>query len=180
MGKKVKWIESKALFGDPRTHRVYSKKQYLRYKEMFGEGYVVYWFGSVRGLGNVNLLPNNFFSSKLQKALLDMKIFTVGVDAFGDDKFTRMLKRLSISCFVNLGTEVPVPSIEIPELSEREDFHEHMRTKDFLSGMSKLIELYSKGRIMMVCRERNWRTCHRRYISWVLKNLGFDVVHMKT
>lgn len=178
-GKKIRWIESKALFGDPKTHRVYSKKQYLRYKEMFGEGYVVYWFGYVKDLDSDVILPSRFFTSKLKNALLDMKVFTVGASSFKDKNFQRRLDRLAIKTFVNLGCELPVESVEIPELMERENFMEYMKTKDFLAGMAKLIEFYSNGRIMLVCREKDWRKCHRRHISWVLRNLGFDVIHLR-
>jgi len=179
--KKIRWIESKALFGDPKTHRVYSKKQYLRYKEMFGDGYVVYWFGYVRGLNSdVDILPSRFFASKLKNALLDMKVFTTGVSSFKDESFQKRLDKLAIKTFVNLGCELPVEGVEIPELMEKENFREYMKTKDFLAGMAKLIELYSNGRIMLVCRENDWRKCHRRHISWVLRNLGFDVIHLRT
>jgi hypothetical protein len=178
--KLVKWIESKALFGDPKTHRFYSKKQYLRYQELFGDGYVVYWFGYVRGLNsNVNILSDRFFNSSLRGALLDMKFFTAGVSAFRSEKFKRILPRLSIKSYVNLGCETPFESVESPELMERENFHEYMKTKDFLDGMNKLIDLYSHGRVMLVCKENDWRRCHRRHISWVLRNLGFDMVHLR-
>ena len=42
---KIRWIESKALFGDEFEHQQYSKKQFKEYAEIFGEGMVVYWYG---------------------------------------------------------------------------------------------------------------------------------------
>lgn len=179
--REIVWIESKALFGDPRTHKVYSKKQYHRYRELFGEGYVVYWFGQVKGLDdNVKFLSDNFFSSSLKDALQNVRIYDAPASSFKDEKFRRILDKFSINCFVNLGAEVPFECVEIPELMKREDFPEYMRTKEFLEGISQLINLYySHGEVMLIGEEKDWRKSHRKHISWVLENMGFDVVHLK-
>jgi len=44
-GKKISWIESKALFGDEKEHQYYVKKQFTDYEESYGTGMVVYWYG---------------------------------------------------------------------------------------------------------------------------------------
>ncbi len=49
-GFEVKWIESKAMFGDPSVHSQYWRRQYYEYLKRFGRGTVVYWFGHVEGL----------------------------------------------------------------------------------------------------------------------------------
>jgi len=181
-GREINWIESKALFGDPKTHSFYSKKQYSQYLELFGEGVVVYWFGYVRDLDD-NVMDGSFFSSPLRNALLDMRIYTKGIGRHPRDDLEKLIKNLAISTVVDLRSDNDLEIehaeyVHIPELEEREDFGEYMRTKEFVEGMSKLIDLYSKGRILLVCKERNWKKCHRRHISWVLRNLGFDVVHI--
>jgi hypothetical protein len=43
----IKWIESKATFGDLREHQYYSQKQFRHYEKEFGQGLVVYWYGFV-------------------------------------------------------------------------------------------------------------------------------------
>jgi hypothetical protein len=48
-GQKLKWIESKANFGDDVEMRKNLKRQLGPYTEIFGEGAVVYWYGYVEG-----------------------------------------------------------------------------------------------------------------------------------
>ncbi len=48
-GQKLKWIESKANFGDQVELRKNLKRQLGPYTELFGEGAVVYWYGYEEG-----------------------------------------------------------------------------------------------------------------------------------
>ncbi|HZY70709.1 MAG TPA: TPD domain-containing protein [Thermoplasmata archaeon] len=48
-GQKLKWIESKANFGDDVELRKNLRRQLGPYTELFGEGAVVYWYGYVDG-----------------------------------------------------------------------------------------------------------------------------------
>ncbi len=48
-GQKIRWIESKANFGDDVEMRKNLKRQLGPYTELFGEGVVVYWYGYVEG-----------------------------------------------------------------------------------------------------------------------------------
>ncbi len=56
----VKWIESKALFGDDFEHEHYSKKQFREYAGIFGEGMVVYWYGYLEDLPADGYLVKNY------------------------------------------------------------------------------------------------------------------------
>jgi hypothetical protein len=47
MGSKRYWIESKASFGSPDEMKRNIRKQLKHYKELFGDGIVIYWFGFV-------------------------------------------------------------------------------------------------------------------------------------
>eukprot|EP00878_Enallax_costatus_P021057 GHUV01022277.1.p1 GENE.GHUV01022277.1~~GHUV01022277.1.p1 ORF type:complete len:253 (+),score=91.24 GHUV01022277.1:1062-1820(+) len=48
----VHWIDSKACFGDDRTHSQQLEGQYRTYTNRYGPGLVIYWFGYVQGLEN--------------------------------------------------------------------------------------------------------------------------------
>lgn len=49
-GRIIRWIESKASFGDSVEFRFNSRKQLIPYTEIFGPGVVVYWTGYVNGM----------------------------------------------------------------------------------------------------------------------------------
>ncbi len=75
-GRKIRWIESKALFGDIKLHRFYSKKQYNQYLEMYGDGMVIYWLGKIDELNSLAMLKSHdFIDSPSKKFLVDMKVF---------------------------------------------------------------------------------------------------------
>ena len=46
----VHWIDSKACFGDERTHKQHLDGQYSTYWNRYGTGMVIYWFGYLEGL----------------------------------------------------------------------------------------------------------------------------------
>ena len=48
-GQKIQWIESKGNFGDDVELKRNLKRQLGPYTELFGEGAVVYWYGSIDG-----------------------------------------------------------------------------------------------------------------------------------
>ncbi len=74
-GRNIKWIESKALFGDIRLHRVYSKKQYNQYLELYGDGMIVYWMGFIDELTSHALIRDHTsFIDPAKEFLLRMRV----------------------------------------------------------------------------------------------------------
>src|SRR5690349_14315970 len=47
--KIVNWVESKASFGDEISHNT-NKEQFHAYKNRYGPGIVIYWFGFIEEL----------------------------------------------------------------------------------------------------------------------------------
>ncbi len=162
-GFNVRWIESKALFGDVKTHSTYAKKQFRIYREMFGEGCIVYWFGHVCELKD-NILSTDNFKSQLKNALNDMIVYTAG----GKKKAQSLAEKFNATVVDIYGLELE-NSIYV-ELGE-------VRSKDFLEGMCKIIDAYSSGRIIVADENKSWRESVRKDIGWILGNMGFVVVH---
>lgn len=48
-GRRIRWVESKATFGDGNEMRSDYRKQMRHYVELFGDGAVVYWYGFLEG-----------------------------------------------------------------------------------------------------------------------------------
>jgi len=159
-GSHIRWIESKALFGDPRTHWVYSKKQFNVYREMFGEGMVVYWFGCVKDVTGV--LTTDIFNSTLKNALNDMIVYSAQTGKAEElaEKLNATVVSVDGSCEIDVELGDDVKSVE------------------FLEGVGKIIDHYSRGRIIVADEERDWRKSIRKHVGWVLRNMGFAVVHV--
>lgn len=57
-------------------------------------------------------------------------------------------------------------------------YAEFTKTKQYLSGIKRLIELGHKGVVCIMCAEILWFRCHRRFISNTLAELGVRVKHI--
>jgi hypothetical protein len=72
-GSKRYWIESKASFGTPEEVRRNVRNQLKFYKELFGDGIVVYWFGFIEDMDlkvpeGVHLADSRFLREYDRKA----------------------------------------------------------------------------------------------------------------
>lgn len=77
-GKKVSWIESKAMFGDEQEHKYYMKKQFNHYEQMYGQGLVVYWYGFLNTLeSNDHMIRSYPFFYEYEKKV--SKLLNFGV-----------------------------------------------------------------------------------------------------
>ncbi|MBO8183297.1 MAG: TPD domain-containing protein [Archaeoglobus sp.] len=169
---EINWIESKALFGDPRTHWIYWKKQFSKYLELFGQGFVVYWFGKISELDkNVKVWEEEFFKSKLMQNLLDMKIYTLGIKGRSEEEIEKILKKFSITSVFEVDVE---SGVEATPLEFENSF-----SREFIQAASKVIDAYSEGRVIILGAEKDWRKCKRKYLSFTLRNMGFWVYHLR-
>ncbi len=69
-GQEIRWIESKASFGDKTEFDFNSKKQLIPYTELFGQGVVVYWTGHLDDLecpSGVIVEDSGILKKKLEK-----------------------------------------------------------------------------------------------------------------
>jgi len=57
-------------------------------------------------------------------------------------------------------------------------YERYMETEEFKEGIRRLLEIAGTGNTAILCRERLWFRCHRRFISDVLRGLGYRVVHI--
>ncbi len=60
-------------------------------------------------------------------------------------------------------------------------YENYMKTQDYAKGIEllrKYIDSVVQGYPAIMCRERLWFKCHRRYISDTLTSLGYEVVHI--
>ena len=77
-GRKVFWIESKAMFGDEQEHKYYMKKQFSHYEQMCGYGLVVYWYGFLDTLeSNGHIIKNYTFFEEYDKKVIELLNFGV-------------------------------------------------------------------------------------------------------
>ena len=56
----------------------------------------------------------------------------------------------------------------------------YMETEDYKKGLEKLVHIIdgSPGPTAVMCKEKLWFKCHRRFISDSLTLLGYKVVHI--
>lgn len=59
-------------------------------------------------------------------------------------------------------------------------YEEYMKTEKYLEGINKLIEIIgnSPSPIAVMCSERLWFKCHRKFIADTLVEKGYEVIHI--
>jgi len=57
-------------------------------------------------------------------------------------------------------------------------YQAHMKTQLFRVGIERLIKLAEKGRVCIMCMEKNPKYCHRRYVSAHLEGKDVEMVHI--
>ena len=57
-------------------------------------------------------------------------------------------------------------------------YRAYMETEEFRRGLERLLELAEGRRTAIMCAERLWFRCHRRFIADALVAMGHEVVHI--
>jgi uncharacterized protein (DUF488 family) len=130
-------------------------------------------------------------------------VYTVGHSNRGLLEFISLLKRYGVAVVVDVRrfpTSRRFPWFKIHSLSEAlpvngigyvwlgrllggfrpGGYEEYMKTREFKAGIEMLVDVIeaARGPAAVMCRERLWFKCHRRYISDVLASMGYTVVHI--
>jgi len=66
-GNVINWIESKAMFGDKETYDIYMNKQLRAYRNRYGPGMVIFWFGYLSELEREDgIFISEFFPDEIE------------------------------------------------------------------------------------------------------------------
>lgn len=57
-------------------------------------------------------------------------------------------------------------------------YENYTKTKEFKRGLDRLIDLAENNRMAICCSERFAFKCHRRFVGFALKKLGYEVIHI--
>ncbi len=57
-------------------------------------------------------------------------------------------------------------------------YRSYMETGEYMEGIEKLLSIASKGKTAIMCSEKLWFRCHRRFISDTLVEMGYIVIHI--
>jgi hypothetical protein len=83
-GKSVNWVESKAVFGSHEEHENYLNRQFNEYRELYGTGLVVYWYGYLDDIVPENHLLRDYrlegkLENDLSRKIIELLNFVPGV-----------------------------------------------------------------------------------------------------
>jgi len=118
---------------------------------------------------------NEFFkvlSSYHIKLIIDVRRFPTSrkFPWFNKDNLSKKLRDLGIEY------------VHLPELGgfRSGGYKMFMETLEFKTGIEKLLKILEKSKenVAIMCSEKFFWRCHRRFIADFLTNLGFEVIHI--
>ncbi|MBS7639871.1 MAG: DUF488 domain-containing protein [Candidatus Bathyarchaeia archaeon] len=129
-----------------------------------------------------------------------MKVYTIGYAGMNISEFIKVLKDHGVTTVVdvrrfpkskdpaftreNLENNLRDNGIKYVFLGEslggfvRGGYEKYMETSRFREGFDMLLNLARKEVIAVMCKEKNVKYCHRRFISNLLSSLGLEVLHL--
>jgi uncharacterized protein (DUF488 family) len=131
-----------------------------------------------------------------------LRFFTVGHSNRSLEEFRELLKKYGIDLLIDVRS-VPFSSrhphfskpvlskalegegidyLHLPELGgfRKEGYTEYMKTDAFRKAVDKLITLSMGRKSVLMCAEKDWNRCHRRFIARELVSRGHEVLHLLT
>ncbi len=104
------------------------------------------------------------------RILVDIRSFpTSKIEHFKRDEMERWLPEYGVE-YVWFGKELGG--------YRRGRYQAHMKTETFRDGIDKLLQLAKKGRVCIMCMEKNPKYCHRRFVSAHLERRNVEVKHI--
>lgn len=129
-----------------------------------------------------------------------MKVYTLGHSTRGFEDFLKILQRFGIKVVIDVRkfpTSKKFPHfnkefleielkkrdinyIHFPELGgyRKEGYLNFSKTKEFDSSIRKLLEIVEDGKTVILCAERFWWRCHRKFIAQKLVEMNHEVLHI--
>lgn len=129
-----------------------------------------------------------------------MKIYTIGYGGRKIEEFVEVLRKHGITMVIDVRrfpkSKDPLFSKESLEIFLGENgikyvffgenlggfvkggYEKYMETQSFKEGIKILLSVVKGEVAVLMCREKNVKYCHRRFISKYLKNLGVEVIHI--
>ncbi len=129
-----------------------------------------------------------------------VKVYTIGYAKREISEFINILKEYDVTVLVdirrfpkskypmfekeNLKSILEKNGIKYVFLGEnlggfvRGGYEKYMGTQKFKDGLKILLDLIGKETVVLMCREKNVKYCHRRFIADLLEKLGIEVIHI--
>jgi uncharacterized protein (DUF488 family) len=130
-----------------------------------------------------------------------MIIYTIGHGNRNIEEFIKILKYYDIELVVDVRrfpTSKKFPWFSINELSEilmkeninyvwlgeelggyrKEGYENYIKSEKFKEGINKIEELSKSKILAIMCSEKLWFKCHRRFIANILVEKGYEVIHI--
>jgi uncharacterized protein (DUF488 family) len=130
-----------------------------------------------------------------------IKIFSIGHSTLPFYEFVEVLKTYDIESIIDirrfpkvkrqpqfskefLEKNLPKQGVRYIWLGEelggfrKRGYEEYMETNEFKSGIEKLVMEAHNGKTALMCAEKLFFRCHRRYVADELTRRGFEVIHI--
>ena len=129
-----------------------------------------------------------------------MKVYTIGYAEREISDFINILKEHNVTVLVDIRRfpKSKYPAFEKENLKSileknglkyvflgeslggfvKGGYEKYMKTQKFRDGFKVLLDLIKKETVILMCREKKAKYCHRRFIANLLEKLGVKVIHL--